>query len=103
MLGVAATAAFLMTGGLASAQTKAAPEKAQGAGAECARMTDPGQRDECVRQQRSGASSTAPNRESPRGNATRGNTSTDPQGSTGASQSDPSSGTGSVRDRRQQR
>jgi len=54
----AATAAFLATGGFAYGQTKSAPEKAQGAGAECARTTAPGSRDECVHQKNSGSSAT---------------------------------------------
>lgn len=60
----------------AFAQQKAAPSKAQGAGAECSRMTDAKARDECVRQaqqkrgqsqndSRSGKSSNMKNTERP--------------------------------------
>jgi hypothetical protein len=106
-------AAMLLTGGV-YAQTKAAPEKAQGAGAECARIADPGKRDECVHQQKSGSSGTMMNRDSDRsrsGTSTRSSTSgstsgpntTDtgrsttnmgPNTTTSGSQSNTSSGTG---------
>jgi hypothetical protein len=64
----AAAAALLLMGGTASAQQKAAPSKAQGAGAECSRMTDAKARDECVRQaQQKGAGATAKGKDADKG------------------------------------
>lgn len=46
-----AFAALLLSGAIsANAQQKDTPAKAQGAGAECSRMTDAKMRDDCVRQ-----------------------------------------------------
>lgn len=47
----AAVATILLLGSMAAyAQQKATPDKAQGAGAECSRMTDAKARDACVHQ-----------------------------------------------------
>jgi hypothetical protein len=48
-LSAVAAAALLLGGASAYAQQKDTPAKAQGAGAECSRMTDAKARDECVR------------------------------------------------------
>lgn len=51
-LSAIAAAALLLGGVAANAQQKDTPAKAQGAGAECSRMTDAKMRDECVRHAR---------------------------------------------------
>jgi hypothetical protein len=48
-LSAVAAAALLLGGASAYAQQKDTPAKAQGAGAECSRMTDAKARDACVR------------------------------------------------------
>lgn len=51
-LSAIAAAALLFGGVAANAQQKDTPAKAQGAGAECSRMTDAKMRDDCVRHAR---------------------------------------------------
>ena len=51
-LSMLAAAAFLLGGVAANAQQKDTPAKAQGAGAECSRMTDAKMRDDCVHKAR---------------------------------------------------
>jgi len=62
----AGVATIVLLGSVAAyAQQKAAPEKAQGAGAECSRMTDAKARDECVRkaQQKGGQTKSDANKD----------------------------------------